>query len=633
MSKSIECSLALTVLSLSFFAFSSQIFSVYAQGTQYALPDADISNSGGWTSTPLWSKICETPYSDTDFIKVNQQNPSSTDTCVVSLSDVTDPASSSDHVMRIRVKRQGGNNNDKMNLELRQDYVSEASLGTLIASITDISLSPSYQTFTHTLSGAEADSITDYSSLYYRVIPQMPSLHNNPAGFVSWAEFEVPDATFTITITITSNPTGSGFVKVDNAYISTPHIFAWEVGSNHALEALSPVNGGTGIQYIFESWDDAGAQTHTYTTPSFDETVTATYQTEYYLTAVSSYGNPIPSSWVNQGSDYGTSVTSPDSGYECNGYRIDGGALQTGTSHTFTNVQAPHRIEYFWSTPPNQYFLNVSSQYGKVSGEGWYDEGSTAEFSVSPEFITEDAVRYTFIGWIDDYIGGANPYSIIIDESKTVTAQWQTRYFINVISPNGSATPSGWPLKGESYETNVATPDANHTCIGYKVDNGSIQLGISCTFENIQTNHTIEYLWTADTPSEEHKFLIVQLDVAPLEIDVTYGPVKVTVKANVTTNDGTGEHFMYIWKVSDGDLNFEQNNPIETDTVKWTLSEEGSQKITCTVSCTGYGDKEASASIEALPEFHHTYMMLLFSLSIVLFIFIRKKSTSLSSYT
>jgi uncharacterized repeat protein (TIGR02543 family) len=267
----------------------------------------------------------------------------------------------------------------------------------------------------------------------------------------------------------------------------------------------------------------------------------------------------------------------------------------------------------------------VSSQHGTVLGEGWYDEESTVEFSVSPEFITEDAVRYTFVGWIGDYTGGANPHSIIMDENKTITAQWQSRYFINVKSEYGSATPSGWPLKGENYETNVVTPDANQVCIGYKVDNGPIQSGISYTFENIQTNHTIEYLWTSDAPSPEHRFLIVNLEIDPLEINVSTGPVKVAVNAIVTTNDGNGTDFTYSWEVSGGDLNIKQCSPVDICIVEWTLSDEGSQKITCIVSSTGYSDGEASASIEAMPEFQYTYVMLLFSLSMVLFIFIRKR--------
>ena len=66
-------------------------------------------------------------------------------------------------------------------------------------------------------------------------------------------------------ITITSSPTGSGYVTVDGNAISTPDIFSWAVGSTHTIAANSPVSGGAGTQYVYLSWNDSGAQSHIYT--------------------------------------------------------------------------------------------------------------------------------------------------------------------------------------------------------------------------------------------------------------------------------------------------------------------------------------------------------------------------------
>jgi hypothetical protein len=154
-----------------------------------------------------------------------------------------------------------------------------------------------------------------------------------------------------VSITITSFPEGSGFVKVDDSAIVTPGTFAWIDGETHDLEALSPVSGGSGLQYVWVSWSDGGGQSHTYTTPSSGQTVTANYKTQYYITVTSPYGSPTSSDWVDEGQDYATSVVSPDGDYKCDGFKIDDGELQPGTSYTFTNVQAPHTIEYVWSAP------------------------------------------------------------------------------------------------------------------------------------------------------------------------------------------------------------------------------------------------------------------------------------------
>ena len=155
----------------------------------------------------------------------------------------------------------------------------------------------------------------------------------------------------TIQVIIDSNPLGWGFVKVDDTTVTTPQTFSWPQGSAHTLEALSPVAGAVGIRYVFTGWSDGGAQTHAYTTPAGDTSLTVNYKTEYYITVTSPYGSPTSSDWVGEGQLYATSVTNPNGGHDCYGFRIDGGELQPGTSYTFTNVQAPHTIQYVWGGP------------------------------------------------------------------------------------------------------------------------------------------------------------------------------------------------------------------------------------------------------------------------------------------
>jgi hypothetical protein len=78
----------------------------------------------------------------------------------------------------------------------------------------------------------------------------------------------------TIGIIVTSIPTGLDLI-VDGALIATPCTFTWVSGSSHTLSANSPVN-SLGIEYVWTSWSDGGAQTHT-VTPSASTTYTANY--------------------------------------------------------------------------------------------------------------------------------------------------------------------------------------------------------------------------------------------------------------------------------------------------------------------------------------------------------------------
>ena len=54
-------------------------------------------------------------------------------------------------------------------------------------------------------------------------------------------------------VTVTSSPTGSGFITVDSTSYSSPHTFTWAEGSSHTIAASSTVSGGSGIQYTFSS--------------------------------------------------------------------------------------------------------------------------------------------------------------------------------------------------------------------------------------------------------------------------------------------------------------------------------------------------------------------------------------------
>lgn len=139
---------------------------------QFARPNADTTlgnytDEGGGT-TDIFQSIDEASAGDADFI----QSPTSpvNEVYVCALSAVTDPESSSGHVMRMRTSAdQDGEETLDFTQELRQGYTGEGSQGTLIASQQRTGVSTTtWTTSSNTLSGAEADAITDYSDLFYR---------------------------------------------------------------------------------------------------------------------------------------------------------------------------------------------------------------------------------------------------------------------------------------------------------------------------------------------------------------------------------------------------------------------------------------------------------------------------------
>lgn len=146
---------------------------------QFARPDTDAlvgnfqTQAGGTTN--LYQTIDESVADDADYIK-SPQSPAS-EVYVARLSDVTDPVSSSNHVMRMRTSTDVASGGETLDftLQLRQGYVNEGSQGTLIATMSRTGATGTTWTdTTYTLSGAEADAITDYADLFYRLVVNKP---------------------------------------------------------------------------------------------------------------------------------------------------------------------------------------------------------------------------------------------------------------------------------------------------------------------------------------------------------------------------------------------------------------------------------------------------------------------------
>jgi len=109
-------------------------------------------------------------------------------------------------------------------------------------------------------------------------------------------------------ITLDTTPTGLQ-ITADGVNYTAPHTFTWESQSPHTLDVPSPQSGGTGAQYLFSSWSDSGAQSHTITAPAFDSTFTATLQHQNLLTlALSPAGGgtitPAPAGTATSCADY-----------------------------------------------------------------------------------------------------------------------------------------------------------------------------------------------------------------------------------------------------------------------------------------------------------------------------------------
>lgn len=130
---------------------SAVAFSFVSVTFQYARPTADVT-PGSWTpstGTDLYAVIDETTASDTDYILAQ-----SATTCVIQLGSLSDPTASDNHVLSYRLLAGSGS----VTVRLKQGATTIATFG-------PHTLTGAAQDFVQTLSGAGADSITDYTNL------------------------------------------------------------------------------------------------------------------------------------------------------------------------------------------------------------------------------------------------------------------------------------------------------------------------------------------------------------------------------------------------------------------------------------------------------------------------------------
>lgn len=221
--------------------------------------------------------------------------------------------------------------------------------------------------------------------------------------------------------------------------------------------------------------------------------------------------------WYNEGSE--VTLTAPETvpistgaRYKFSYWDVDGTSQGIGVTQITVLMDVNHTATAHYL---REYYLTVSSPFGIVSGEGWYQDGSTAYASLSTDIVDHgNGTRRVFISWGGDASGTnyAQSDPIIMDSPKTATANWKTQYYIEVSSLYGSPSPaSGWFDAGSSITASVNSPISGPTgtryvCTGW-TGTGSVPpsgTGASVIFtldapSSITWNWKTQYLLTVVT--------------------------------------------------------------------------------------------------------------------------------------
>ena len=135
--------------------------------------------------------------------------------------------------------------------------------------------------------------------------------------------------------TVQANVAGATFSVDGTAYTNT-HTFTWPSGSTHALATTNAQNAGPGTRYLWTSWSDGGAISHS-VSPTSGTNLTANFTTQYYLTLNAGTGGSVSpvGIWTNSGLALSIAAT-PSNAFSFRNWNGTGSGSYSGSSNPAT---------------------------------------------------------------------------------------------------------------------------------------------------------------------------------------------------------------------------------------------------------------------------------------------------------
>ena len=230
-------------------------------------------------------------------------------------------------------------------------------------------------------------SVTPASGSYYALGATIPVTATANAGFQfsNWTStggsfdsntssstnFHMPAAPATVTgnfatsavqITITTTP-ASLLVSADGGTpTAAPLVENWIPGSSHTIATSSPQSGAPGVQYVFSSWSDSGAISHSITVPPTATTYAASFTTQYQLTTAANPTNggtvsPSSGNFYNANTVVPLTAT-PNAGFTFSNWT--GNVANASSASTTITMGSPQSVTANFVSSP-QIILNPTS--------------------------------------------------------------------------------------------------------------------------------------------------------------------------------------------------------------------------------------------------------------------------------
>ncbi len=182
-------------------------------------------------------------------------------------------------------------------------------------------------------------------------------------------------------------------------------------GSRVSLYEPNAVNISTGEREVFVGWKGSGFRSYTGNSTSATVVVygkiteSAVWQLQYFVNVSSNFSNATGSGWYDNNSLVRLGINSSELyANSSTRYVFDGWTTANKTySGNYISIKSPVNVTAVWKT---EYFLNLSSEYGSVTGSGWYANRSIANFSLNfTNISSSDGGIIGFYSWSNGYHG------------------------------------------------------------------------------------------------------------------------------------------------------------------------------------------------------------------------------------
>lgn len=363
-------------------------------------------------------------------------------------------------------------------------------------------------------------------------------------------------------VTVGSSPAspvnGHYFIYVNGIAVDTPFSDSCSNGTVYSFSADATVNGGSGLTYVFSSWSDGGARSHSVTINS-GFSIIAYYTGTYVLTVQSGSGgttSPGAGAYSEPAYSNPSIQAYPSFGYRWDHWIYDGAADYADGNPVSVYMDASHTVKPVFAAILLQFSnLNVSPTTttpgatltfsGKLYLQGTSTPPANGDYNIQVKLSgLSVGVDHTLVSgsWslTASAPGFAGTYTYTCTATNTPTPGTFSAVtvgyslVISVNAPNGTTTPAaGSYLYNPATVVSVlASPNPGYTLDHWLVDSSILYYDNPHSI-TMNGDHTIEAFFLASSPPPS--------DTAPpgfgtVTANVTYAGQPVQLSCPVSDN-------------------------------------------------------------------------------------------------